>query len=37
MIDEMRLQDAIKPAWCDDMTYHGNAVADDAEWGRTHE
>ncbi len=37
MIDEMRLQDTIKPVWCDDMICNGNAVADDAEWGRTHE
>ncbi len=37
MIDEMRLQDAVKPAWRDDMTCNGNGVIDDAASGRLHE
>jgi hypothetical protein len=37
MIDEMRLQDASKPACCGDMARNGNGVADDAGSGRLHE
>jgi hypothetical protein len=37
MIDEMRLQDAVKPAWCGDMVRNGNGVIDDAASGRLHE
>ena len=37
MIDEMRLQNAIKLAWCGNMARNGNGVIDDAGSGRLHE